>query len=94
MPINNQYLESASGVIPYVFQSMTALVKEAVVQVTVHWSKLSAHCSRCRYHSGKSTGAKNPPIKYGMYTKGHIEERKWLNELIKEANQTADEMCD
>jgi hypothetical protein len=36
MPINNQYLENVSGVIPYVFQSMTALVKEAVVQVTVH----------------------------------------------------------
>jgi hypothetical protein len=36
MPINNQYLESVSGVIPYVLQSMTVLVKEAVVQVTVH----------------------------------------------------------
>jgi len=48
---------------------------------------------RCRYHGGKSTGAKNPRVKHGYYTKTAIEERKWLNELIKEANQVAAEIC-
>jgi hypothetical protein len=49
---------------------------------------------RCRYHGGKSTGAKNPPVKHGMYTKESIEERKWLNEIISEANRFAVEICD
>lgn len=49
---------------------------------------------RCRYHGGKSTGAKNPRVKHGMYTKKAIEERKWLTELINEANQVASEICD
>ena len=44
---------------------------------------------RCRYHGGKSTGAKNPRVKHGMYTKAAIEERRWMNELIKEVNQVA-----
>jgi len=48
---------------------------------------------RCRYHGGKSTGAKNPRVKHGYYTKAAIEERRWINELIKEANQVASEMC-
>ena len=37
---------------------------------------------RCRYHGGKSTGAKNPRIKHGMYTKAAIEERKMINQLL------------
>ena len=48
---------------------------------------------RCRYHGGKSTGAKNPIVKHGYYTKAAIDERRWINELIKEANQVAAEMC-
>ena len=48
--------------------------------------------SRCRYHGGKSTGAKHPRVKHGMYTKSAIEERRWLNELIKEANQFASDV--
>ncbi len=48
---------------------------------------------RCRYHGGKSTGAKTPRIKHGYYTKAAIEERRWINELIKEANQVTSEMC-
>ena len=47
---------------------------------------------RCRYHGGKSTGAKNPAVKHGYYTKKSIAERKWLNELIQEANEIASEI--
>ena len=47
---------------------------------------------RCRYHGGLSTGPKNPRVKHGHYTKSAIEERRWLNELIKEANQLASEV--
>ena len=46
----------------------------------------------CRYHGGKSTGAKNPRTKHGYYTKKSIAERKWLNELIQEANEIASEI--
>ena len=42
---------------------------------------------RCRYHGGKSTGAKNPRIKHGMYTKAAMEEIRMINEFIREANQ-------
>ncbi len=45
--------------------------------------------ARCRYHGGKSTGAKKPRVKHGYYTKAAIEERRWMNELIKEVNQVA-----
>jgi len=31
--------------------------------------------------------------KHGYYTKAAIEERRWINELIKEANQVTSEMC-
>lgn len=44
---------------------------------------------RCCLHGGKSTGARNPRVKHGMYTKSAIEERRWLKELIKKANQFA-----
>ena len=43
---------------------------------------------RCRYHGGKSTGAKNPIINHGRYTKKAIANNKFLRELIKESNQT------
>ena len=43
---------------------------------------------RCRYHGGKSTGAKNPPIKHGIYTKKTIANNKYLRELLRESNQT------
>ena len=48
---------------------------------------------RCRYHGGKSTGAKNPRVKHGYYTKAAIEERKWMNQFLKEVNQVASEIC-
>jgi len=47
---------------------------------------------RCRYHGGLSRGPKNPRVKHGYYTKTAIEGRRWLNELIKEANQFASEI--
>ena len=42
---------------------------------------------RCRYHGGKSTGAKNPhrPIKHGLYTKDAILERRAISQLLKDA---------
>jgi len=45
---------------------------------------------RCRYHGGKSTGAKNPhrPIKHGLYTKESIENRRIVNQLLREAMDT------
>jgi len=43
---------------------------------------------RCRYHGGKSTGAKHPPIKHGIYTKKTIANNKYLRELLRESNQT------
>jgi hypothetical protein len=48
---------------------------------------------RCCLHGGKSTiGARNPRVKHGMYTKAAIEERRCVNELIKEANRVASEI--
>ena len=45
---------------------------------------------RCRYHGGKSTGAKNPhsSIKHGHYTKKAIENRKAMNQFLKLARKT------
>ena len=45
---------------------------------------------RCRYHGGKSTGARNPhrPIKHGRYTKEAIENRRIVNQLLREAMDT------
>ena len=42
---------------------------------------------RCRYHGGKSTGARNPhrALKHGRYTKEAVLERKVIAEIIKEA---------
>jgi hypothetical protein len=47
---------------------------------------------RCRYHGGKSTGARNPPVKHGYYTKTTIEERGWLKQLLKDVDELLDEM--
>ena len=45
---------------------------------------------RCRYHGGKSTGAKYPhrPLKHGFYTKDAITERKMINELLRTSKKT------
>jgi hypothetical protein len=49
---------------------------------------------RCRYHGGKSTGAKNPVIKHGYYTKTATEERRWLRQLLKESDELFDGIID
>jgi hypothetical protein len=49
---------------------------------------------RCRYHGGKSTGAKNPVIKHGHYTKAATEGRRWLRQLLKEVDELLDEIVD
>jgi hypothetical protein len=43
--------------------------------------------SKCRYHGGKSTGAHEPKVKHGMYTKETLTEKKWLKELLREADK-------
>jgi len=45
---------------------------------------------RCRYHGGKSTGAKNPyhPLKHGFYTKSAINRRKKINKLLLSSKDT------
>ena len=49
---------------------------------------------RCRYHGGKSTGAKNPhrPIKHGHYTKDAVEQRRYVASMIKTARQLMNEL--
>ena len=49
---------------------------------------------RCRYHGGKSTGAKNPVTKHGFYTKKAITSRTWLKDLLKEVDEVLSEMAD
>ena len=38
---------------------------------------------RCRYHGGKSTGAKKPHTKHGFYTKESIRERSIMRTLLE-----------
>ena len=51
---------------------------------------------RCRYHGGKSTGAKNPhqPIKHGRYTNTAIVQRKEINELMRLSKNTLNNIND
>jgi len=48
---------------------------------------------RCRYHGGKSTGAKNPVVKHGLYTKAAMEETRLINELTKNVSQFVSEIA-
>ena len=57
-----------------------------------HCGHYSMPNGRCRYHGGKSTGAKNPIVKHGYYTKAAIEERRWLNLLIMQTNDFTSEI--
>jgi len=45
---------------------------------------------RCRYHGGKSAGARNPhrAIKHGLCTKEAIANNRFLRELLRDSNQT------
>lgn len=49
---------------------------------------------RCRYHGGKSTGARVPhrPIKHGYYTKELVDMRRSLADLIKSSTRLIDEI--
>ena len=47
---------------------------------------------RCLLHGGKSTGAKNPLVKHGYYTKTAIEERRTINQLLLKARNTISEI--
>ena len=47
---------------------------------------------RCRYHGGKSTGAKNPAVTHGMYSKVGMEERYIMYQLIKGAKKLVTEI--
>ena len=42
---------------------------------------------RCRYHGGKSTGAKQPRVKHGLYSRAALEERKLLQQLLSDAKR-------
>jgi hypothetical protein len=45
-----------------------------------------------KWYGGNSTGAKNPAVKHGYYTKESIAERKWLSQFLEEANDVLAEM--
>lgn len=49
---------------------------------------------RCYYHGGKSTGAKKPLIKHGLYTKEAIELRKQYAEIMRDATTVIKEMTE
>lgn len=46
---------------------------------------------RCRWHGGKSTGAKKPhrPIKHGRYTRNALQQKQELVELLRVAKRFA-----
>ena len=66
-------------------------VKGIIKSVCGHYSMKNG---RCRYHGGKSTGARTPhrPLKHGRYTKEAIQERKEVAELLKDAKSLLGEM--
>ena len=49
---------------------------------------------RCRFHGGKSTGAKQPhrPFKHGLYTKEAILECRTINLLLKDSMKRVKEI--
>lgn len=47
---------------------------------------------RCKLHGGKSTGAKNQPVKHGYYTKESIASRKRFNQLFKNVDTLLDDL--
>ena len=60
------------------------VLRQGVVDIVGHFAMKNG---RCRYHGGKSTGAKHPhkPIKHGRYTKEAILERRAINKFLKDA---------
>ena len=51
---------------------------------------------RCRYHGGRSTGAKNPhrPINHGFYTKEAILERRAANLFLRDVMEGIKEIAE
>jgi len=49
---------------------------------------------RCYLHGGKSTGAKSPVIKHGMYSKEAIRVRQQYSKLLHDAKSLIIEMGD
>ena len=47
---------------------------------------------RCKLHGGRSTGAKQPRIKHGLYTKEAIESRRQYADLLRQANDLIADM--
>lgn len=43
---------------------------------------------RCRYHGGKSTGAKNPITKHGLYSKDTARYQSLIHAMLKESKRT------
>ena len=48
----------------------------------------SMNNGRCRYHGGKATGARNPLVSHGLYSKTSIEQRKLISQFILDARET------
>ena len=46
---------------------------------------------RCRYHGGKSSGAKEPVTKHGLYTQAAIAQKKTISKLIGQSRQLLEE---
>jgi hypothetical protein len=57
-----------------------------------HCGHYSMTNGRCRYHGGKSTGARNPRVKNGYYTKAAVEERRIINQLLLKSRNTIAEI--
>jgi len=58
-----------------------------------HCGHYSMPNGRCRYHGGKSTGAKNPIVKHGYYTKAAIEQRKSFRLFMQEVNEVLEQLA-
>lgn len=54
--------------------------------------QLAMQNGRCYLHGGKSTGAKKPRVKHGLYTKEALAERQKLNRFIKETKRSLKEL--
>ena len=54
----------------------------------IGWGKIGAPANR--FHGGKSTGAKNPRIIHGRYTKEAIAFRRLVTALLRETNETVE----
>tara|TARA_R110002072_G_scaffold276189_1_gene437877 strand:+ start:99 stop:347 length:249 start_codon:yes stop_codon:yes gene_type:complete len=54
--------------------------------------RFAAKNGRCKLHGGRSTGANNPVVKHGQYTKKTIEMRKQYTELLRNSKMIMTEI--